>query len=95
LFRRITRACNGEAMQHSAYPVPFRFERDLAPAYPLINVGEEQLRGIMLTLNGAGLMPSVVAAALDPGEVLTVQIRGDDLALPALDIIDSAAAIPN
>lgn len=67
-------------MQHSAYPVPFRFERDLAPAYPLINVGEEQLRGIMLTLNGAGLMPSVVAAALDPGEVLTVQIRGDDLA---------------
>lgn len=67
-------------MQHSAYPVPFRFERDLAPAYRLINVGEEQLRGIMLTLNGAGLMPSVVAAALDPGEVLTVRIRGDDLA---------------
>lgn len=34
----------------------------------------------MLTLNGAGLMPCVIAAALDPGGMLEVRIRGEDLA---------------
>lgn len=80
LSQGITGDCNRDDMQHSAYPVPFWFDRELAPDYRLINVGTEELRGIMLTLNGPGLMPCVMAAGLDPGGVLKLRIRGDDLA---------------
>lgn len=59
----------------SAYPVPFRLERDLGPRrYLLTNEGQEPVDGITLTLLGAGVMPATVPSTLEPGESLEVMI---------------------
>ncbi len=61
------------------YRVPFLFDRSRAPLYRLVNVGPERLRGVTLTLVGAGMMPANDPAALDPSEALEVTIRGEHL----------------
>jgi len=64
----------------SAYPVPFRIERDTAPRrYLITNTGPEHLDGIVMSLLGAGLMPASAPSALLPGESLEVLISARDL----------------
>ncbi|HEU0205126.1 MAG TPA: hypothetical protein VFQ74_00320 [Pseudolysinimonas sp.] len=61
------------------YRVPFLFDRSRAPLYRLVNVGTEPVRGVTLTLSGAGMMPANQPMALGPSEALEVVIRGDHL----------------
>ncbi len=62
------------------YRVPFLFDRSRAPIYRLVNVGSETVRGVTVTLIGAGVMPANQPIALAPTEALEVVIRGHDLA---------------
>jgi hypothetical protein len=62
------------------YRVPFLFDRSRAPLYRLVNVGSEPVRGVTLTLIGAGMMPAVAPLTLEPSEAVELVIRGDDLA---------------
>ena len=72
----------------SAYPVPFRLERDLGPRrYMLTNEGQEPVDGVTLTLLGAGVMPATVPSTLQPGESLEVMISGRDLARSTILIV--------
>lgn len=65
----------------TAYPVPFRLERDTAPRrYLLTNRGSERLEGVTLSLVGAGVMPATAPSVLDVGESLEVVIAARDLA---------------
>jgi hypothetical protein len=65
----------------SAYPVPFRLERDAGPRrYLLTNRGRERLDGVTLSLLGAGVMPATAPSVLDVGESLEVVIAARDLA---------------
>jgi hypothetical protein len=61
------------------YRVPFFFDRSRAPVYRLVNVGSEPLRGVTLTLLGAGVMPAGIPVALGPTEAIELTIRGDHL----------------
>ena len=64
-----------------AYPVPFRFDRDgRSRRYNLVNVGDETLDAVTLTLHGAGLMSASAPARIAPGHGVEVTIRATDLA---------------
>jgi hypothetical protein len=62
------------------YRVPFRFDRSRAPRYRLVNIGEETLRGVSVTLSGPGLMPALHPTTLRPQDCLELDIRGEELA---------------
>lgn len=65
----------------SAYPVPFRIERDSGPRrYVLTNSGPEPVDGVTLSLLGAGVMPASAPSTLQPGEAVEVMIAARDLA---------------
>ncbi|MHB1235344.1 MAG: hypothetical protein ACYCZK_06705 [Microbacteriaceae bacterium] len=72
----------------AAYPVPFRMERDLpSHRYRLVNLSEERLSGVSLTLLGAGVMPASSPSTLLPGDILEVTIAGRNLALNTVLIV--------
>lgn len=71
----------------SAYLVPFRLDRDRAPAYLLSNDGTEELRGISLTLLGAGVLLAGIPSRLQPGDDIEFTLRGDDLARNTVVIV--------
>ncbi len=69
------------ASSGSAYPVPFRIDRDGGPRrYLLTNRGTERVDGVTMSLLGAGVMPASAPSSLRPGETLEVLISGRDLA---------------
>ena len=70
-----------------AYPVPFELERGRGNLYRIRNAGAETLRGITLTLHGAGMMATSVPATLDPGELLEVTVAGRDLARSTILVV--------
>ncbi|MGV8882927.1 MAG: hypothetical protein ACOH19_12320 [Rhodoglobus sp.] len=70
-----------------AYPVPFTRERARGNLHRLKNASSETLRGITLTLHGAGMMSTSVPATLAPGEVLEVTIAGRDLARSTILVV--------
>lgn len=70
-----------------AYPVPFELERARGNLYRLRNAGGEVLRGITLTLHGAGMMSTSIPATLRPGELLEVTIAGRDLARSTILVV--------
>jgi len=70
-----------------AYPVPFTLERAQGNLHRLTNVSSESLRGITLTLHGAGMMSTSVPATLEPGGVLEVTIAGKDLARSTILVV--------
>lgn len=64
-----------------AYAVPFRVDRHPgANLYRIVNVGDERLRGLTLTLHGSGIMSASLPQSLSPGETLEVTVAGRDLA---------------
>jgi hypothetical protein len=65
------------------YRVPFLFDRSRAPTYRLVNIGSERLRGVTVSLLGAGLMSPVMPGALDPSRAIELRVLGDDLARDA------------
>ncbi len=72
----------------SAYPVPFRIERDTGPRrYLLTNGGPEPVEGVTLSLLGAGVMPASAPSTLQPGETLEVSISGRDLARSTILVV--------
>jgi len=70
-----------------AYPVPFTLERARGNLHRLKNASSETLRGVTLTLHGAGMMSTSVPATLEPGEVLEVTIAGRDLARSTILVV--------
>lgn len=75
-----------ESAAHSSVPamepyrLPFAFDRSLAPRYRLRNRGGETVRGVTVMLMGPGVMPVSLPRSLAPGDVLELDIRGEDLA---------------
>jgi hypothetical protein len=61
------------------YRVPFLFDRSRAPAYRLVNIGAERLRGVSVALVGSGVMSPVMPGALEPTEAIELRVRGDHL----------------
>lgn len=73
---------------NSAYPVPFRIERDSGPRrYVLINSGPEPVDGVTLSLLGAGVMPASAPSTLQPGEAVEVMIAARDLARSTILVV--------
>lgn len=70
-----------------AYAVPFSLKRGPGNLYRLHNVSAEALRGVTLTLHGAGMMSSNVPATLQPGEALEVTVAGRDLARSTILVV--------
>ena len=70
-----------------AYPVPFELERGRGNLCRIHNRGAEILRGVTLTLHGAGMMSTSVPATLAPGEVLEVTVAGRDLARSTILVV--------
>ncbi|WP_284252856.1 hypothetical protein [Pseudolysinimonas kribbensis] len=65
------------------YRVPFLFDRSRAPAYRLVNIGAERLRGVTVALVDSGVMSPVMPGALEPTQAIELQIRGEHLELNA------------
>lgn len=70
-----------------AYLVPFRVERGTANLYRIINVGDETVHGVALTLHGSGVMGASAPSTLLPGEVLEVTVAGRNLARSAIMVV--------
>lgn len=71
-----------------AYPVPLRFDRNgRSRRYELVNVGDESLEAVSLTLHGAGLMSSSAPALLLPGHGVEITIRATDLARSTILVV--------
>ncbi|MHB1173387.1 MAG: hypothetical protein ACYCZY_13075 [Lacisediminihabitans sp.] len=70
-----------------AYAVPLRVDRSDAPRFRIVNVGNESLRGVRLTLLGAGVMPAGIPSTLPPGKALEFTLRGENLALSTIVIV--------
>ena len=72
----------------SAYPVPFRLERDAGPRrYLLINRGSEPVDGVTVSLLGPGVMPATAPSTLEVGESLQVLIAAQNLARSTVLIV--------
>ncbi|MEO7122830.1 MAG: hypothetical protein ABI400_06870 [Lacisediminihabitans sp.] len=71
----------------SAYLVPLHIDRSRAPVYHLSNDGTEELRGISLTLLGAGVLLAGIPSRLQPGDFIEFTLRGDDLARSSVVIV--------
>jgi hypothetical protein len=69
------------------YRVPFLFDRSRAPSYRLVNIGPEELRGVTLSLVGAGMISPVMPGTLKPSEAIEVHVRGPDLARDAMLVV--------
>lgn len=65
-------------MYEDAYRVPFQLERT-PPTYRLLNVGDEPVHGVAVTIHGAGTLAANSPAKLQPGEALEVTVTGDQL----------------
>jgi len=61
------------------YRVPFLFDRTRAPAYRLVNIGAERLRGVSVALAGSGVMSPVMPGALEPTQAIELRVRGAHL----------------
>ena len=72
---------------HLAYPVPFRVERGAGHVYRIVNVGDEAVHGVALTLHGSGVMGASAPSTLHPGEVLEVIVAGRSLARSAIMVV--------
>ncbi|ROQ38405.1 hypothetical protein EDF46_2041 [Frondihabitans sp. PhB188] len=71
----------------SAYAVPFWVDRTDEPhVYRLVNLGDEPVRGVRVTLLGSGHLVPVDPRPLPPGRTLT-------LTLLAVDSRDSIAVV--
>jgi hypothetical protein len=69
------------------YPVPFLFDRSRAPVYRLVNIGPERLRGVSVSLLGAGLMSPVMPGALEPAATIEMRVLGEALARDAVLVV--------
>jgi hypothetical protein len=66
--------------QPPAYPVPFWIDRRDAPRlYRLEHVGDENVRGLRVTLSGPGHVVPVFVALMTPGASVTLTVLGVDL----------------
>jgi hypothetical protein len=71
-----------------AYAVPFVIDRRLAPRlYRLVNMSDEVVRGLRVTLLGSGLLVPVSATCLAPGAQLTLTIVGTDLSRDSIVVV--------
>lgn len=61
-----------------AYRVPLRVDRTHAPAYRLVNVSDERLSGLRVTLLGSGRLVPISSLRLSPGTALTVVVHDTD-----------------
>ncbi|WP_167139058.1 hypothetical protein [Diaminobutyricimonas sp. TR449] len=78
----------GDGAPHDpAYRVPFLVRRERAPTYELVNVGDERLRGIRLTLLGDGRLVWGIPSVLEPADGLLLRMHGDDLARSSVVIV--------
>ncbi|WP_166874056.1 hypothetical protein [Salinibacterium sp. ZJ450] len=78
----------GDGTPHDpAYRVPFQVQRERAPAYGLLNIGDERLRGISLALLGDGRLLWGIPTVLEPGHSMLVHAHGDDLARSSVVVV--------
>jgi len=73
-------------MYEDAYRVPFELER-VPPLYRLLNISEEVVHGVALTLHRPGRLAANAPKKLLPGEALEVTIDGDDLERDAILVV--------
>ena len=74
--------------QITAYAVPFTVERNRAPRlYRLVNVGDECVRGLRVTLLGSGLLVPVSAPLLAPGQGVTLTVLGFELSKSSVAVV--------
>jgi hypothetical protein len=64
----------------TAYPVPLSVDRSRGPRVQrLVNVGDEPLLGLRVTLLDSGLLVPVATSCLDPGSSMSVSVIGPEL----------------
>ena len=61
-----------------AYRVPLRVDRSHAPTYRLVNVSDERLTDLRVTLLGSGVLLPISTLRLAPGMALTVVVHETD-----------------
>lgn len=72
----------------TAYSVPFWIDRHHAPRlYRLVNIGDEAVRGLRVTLLGSGLLLPVDAPVLPPGIGVTLSVVGIDLQASSVVVV--------
>ncbi|GAA0956956.1 hypothetical protein [Frigoribacterium faeni] len=71
-----------------AYAVPFRLDRSRAPrVHRLVNVGDEPVHAIRVTLLGCGLLVPVATDRLEPGEALSISVIASELTQNAIAVV--------
>ncbi|BDZ49871.1 hypothetical protein GCM10025867_21120 [Frondihabitans sucicola] len=71
-----------------AYAVPFWIDRQHAPRlYRLVHVGDENVRGLRVSLLGPGHLVPVFVPLLTPGASVTVTVVGVDLSLGTVAVV--------
>ncbi|KQR66569.1 hypothetical protein [Frigoribacterium sp. Leaf172] len=72
----------------TAYPVPFQIDRTRAPrVHRLVNVADESVLGIRVSLLGCGLLVPVATDRLEPGEALSLSVIAAELTQNAIAVV--------
>ncbi|MBD8703101.1 hypothetical protein SOM11_01435 [Frigoribacterium sp. CFBP9039] len=72
----------------TAYAVPFHVDRSKAPrVHRLVNVADEPVLGIRVTLLGCGLLVPVATNRLDPGDALSVSVIASELTQNSIAVV--------
>jgi hypothetical protein len=72
----------------AAYAVPFWIDRRSAPRlYRVVNIGDEVVRGLRVTLVGSGVILPVSAPLLSPGVGVTLTALGPDLSRDGIAVL--------
>lgn len=71
-----------------AYAVPFAVDRSRGARVPrLVNVGDEPVIGLRVTLLGSGLLVPVARSRLEPGESMGVSVIGPELCRRGIAVV--------
>ena len=71
-----------------AYRVPFSvIRRAGSDEYGIVNVGDERVTGVTLTLHGSGVMRATFPSTLEPGASLEVTVVGENLPRDAILVV--------
>lgn len=72
----------------TAYAVPFHVDRSKAPrVHRLVNIADEPVHGIRVTLLGCGLLVPVATNRLDPGGALSVSVIASELTQNSIAVV--------
>lgn len=67
-----------------AYRVPWVVDRSSAPDYQIVNIGDEELRGVTISAFGSSRVLIGAPAIVGPGEAIRTSVLGPD---PARDTL--------